>query len=239
MPARPPRHIYEGAEFLTPGAADTVDLISRTFGLNERSRVLETAYGTGEGACRLAEWHGCGVLGVDMHSLAKYTARRAALRGVADRVAFAIGDGGRLPVRDGTFDAAICIGAPSIVGTERCLAAMRRALRPGGWLAVSDWVWRATPVPHEAIPSGFDAPALTLDGYAGVVRAAGFEIDSAEALPQSAWDAYYAPIRENLAAMRAADPGLPPSQIDDELRVWDSGSGPEWWVYGVFVARAA
>ena len=59
-----------------------------------------------------------------------------------------------------------------------------------------------------------------------------------EALPQSAWDAYYTPIRENLAVMRADDPGLPHSQIDDELRIWDSGLGPEWWVYGVFVARA-
>jgi SAM-dependent methyltransferase len=230
--------IYTGQAFLTPGAADTIDLISRTFALDERSRVLEIAYGTGEGACRLAERHRCRVLGVDMHPFAKHTASKAAARGVADQVAFAIGDGGRLPVRDAAFDAAICIGAPSIVGTERCLAAMRRALRPGGWLAVSDWVWRATPVPPQAIASGFDAPTLTLDGYAGVIRAAAFEIVAAEALPQSAWDDYYAPIRKNLAAMRAADPGLPRSQIDDELRIWDSGSGPEWWVYGVFVARA-
>lgn len=238
MPSRPPRHIYEGAEFLTPGAAETVELISRTFGLDAHSRVLEVAYGTGEGACRLAERHGCSVLGVDMHPFAKHTARKAAARSVSHRVTFAIGDGGRLPVRDAAFDAAICIGAPSIVGTERCIAAMRRALRPGGWLAVSDWVWRATRVPPEAVPPGFDAPTLTLDGYAAVIRAAGFEIASAEALPQSAWDAYYAPIRRNLAAMHAADPALPRSQINDELRIWDSGLGPEWWVYGVFVARA-
>lgn len=239
MSTRPPRHIYEGQDFLTPGAAATVELISRTFGLDARSRVLEIAYGTGEGACRLAERHRCGVLGVDMHPFAKHTARKAATRGVADRVAFVIGDGGRVPARDAAFDSAICIGAPSIVGTERCLAAMHRALRSGGMLAVSDWVWRATPVPPDAIPSGFDAPTLTLDGYADVIRAAGFEIVSAEALPQSAWDSYYAPIRRNLAAIRAADPGLPHSQIDDELRVWDGGLGPAWWWYGVFVARAA
>jgi hypothetical protein len=36
-----------------------------------------------------------------------------------------------LPVRDGAFDAAICIGAPSIVGTERCLAAMRHCVFRG------------------------------------------------------------------------------------------------------------
>jgi SAM-dependent methyltransferase len=239
MSERPPMNIYAGAEFLTPGAADTIELISRSFGLDERSRVLEVAYGTGEGACRLAERHHCNVLGIDRHPLATYTARRAIARGVADRVAFAMGDGGCLPVRDAAFDAAICIGAPSIVGTERCLAAMRRALRTSGMLAVSDWVWGAAVVPSEAVVQGIDPRLLTLDGYAELIREAGFEIVSAEPLPQSAWDDYYAPIRKNLAAMRAADPDMPHSQIDDELRIWDSGLGPEWWRYGVFVARAA
>ena len=68
--------------------------------------MLEVAYGSGEGACRLAERHGCSVLGVDIHPLAKYTARKTAARGVGDRVTFAIGDGGLLPVRDAVFDAA-------------------------------------------------------------------------------------------------------------------------------------
>jgi ubiquinone/menaquinone biosynthesis C-methylase UbiE len=230
--------IYAGQDFFTPGAADTIDLISRTFGLDVRSRVLEVAYGSGEGACRLAERHGCSALGVDIHSLAKYTARKTASRGVADRVAFVIGDGGLLPVRDAAFDAAICIGAPSIVGTERCLAAMRRALRPGGLIAVSDWVWRTGNVPAEAIIDGIDPRLLTEDTYADLIRAAGFEIVSANALPRSAWDNYYDPIRKNLAAIRAEHPGVPMGQIDDELRIWDSGLGPAWWVYGVFVARA-
>ncbi len=230
--------IYAGQDFFTPGAAETVDLISRTFGLDERSRVLEVAYGSGEGACRLAERHGCSVLGVDIHPLVKFTARKTAVRVVRDRVAFAIGDGGELPVRDGVFDAAICIGAPSIVGTERCLAAMRRALRAGGMIAVSDWVWCEGKVPAEAVIEGIDPRLLTLDAYADLIRAAGFEIVSAEALPRSAWDDYYEPIRANIAAIRAEHPDWSKGQIGDELRIWDSGLGPAWWVYGVFVARA-
>jgi cyclopropane fatty-acyl-phospholipid synthase-like methyltransferase len=230
--------IYAGQDFFTPGAADTIDLISRTFGLDERSRVLEVAYGSGEGACRLAERHGCSVLGVDVHPLAKFTAQKTSARRVSDRVSFAIGDGGLLPVRDGAFDAAICIGAPSIVGTERCLAAMRHALRLGGMIAVSDWVWRVGEVPAEAVIEGIDLRLLTLDAYADLIRAAGFEIVSAEALPRSAWDNYYEPIRKNLAAIRVEHPGAPMGQIDDELRIWDSGLGPAWWVYAVFVARA-
>ena len=230
--------IYAGQDFLTPGAADTIDLISRTFPLDAESRVLEVAYGTGEGACRLAERHGCQVLGVDIHPLAKYVTQRTIARGVTDRVAFAIGDGGELPVRDGAFDAAICIGAPSIVGLDRCIAAMRRALRSGGMLACSDWVWRATLVPPEAIPDGVDVPMLSVSDYANVIREAGFEMVSAEPLPRSAWDNYYAPIRKNIASVREQYPNWEAGPITEELRVWDSGLGPEWWRYAVFVARA-
>jgi ubiquinone/menaquinone biosynthesis C-methylase UbiE len=238
MDVLPPMAIYAGQDFFTPGAADTVDLVSRTFGLDERSRVLEVAYGSGEGACRLAERHGCSVLGVDVHPLAKYTGRKTASHGVSDRVVFAIGDGGLLPVRDAAFDAAICIGAPSIVGTERCLAAMRRALRVGGMIAVSDWVWQPGDVPADAIVGGIDPRLLTLDAYSDLIRASGFEIVSAEGLPRSAWDHYYEPIRKNIAAIRAEHPDWAKGQIGDELRIWDSGLGPAWWVYGVFVARA-
>jgi len=36
----------------------------------------------------------------------------------------------------------------------------------------------------------------------------------------------------NLAAIRAEHQNEPMGQIDDELRIWDSGLGPEWWRYG-------
>ena len=146
-------NVYRGREFLTPGAIETLDVITALLPASGGARVLEVAYGTGEAACRLAESGGCSVFGVDVHPFAAHVARRAVVRGVGGRVAFAIGDGGLLPVRDGAFDVAICMGAPSIVGTERCLGAMARALRPGGALVVSDWVWAKKPVPPEAIPA--------------------------------------------------------------------------------------
>jgi len=53
-------------------------------------------------------------------------------------------------------------------------------------LAVSDWVWRADGVPPEAVVEGVAPRLLTLDGYTDLVRAAGFEVVSADALPRSA-----------------------------------------------------
>jgi SAM-dependent methyltransferase len=229
-------NIYRGMEFLTPGAVETLD-IAIALVPEGGARVLEVAYGKGEAAFRLAEHLGCSVFGVDMHTFAAQVMRRAAVRGVAGRVAFAIGDGGCLPVRDGVFDLAICMGAPSIVGTERCLAAMERALRPGGALVVSDWVWAKKPIPPEAIPPGLDIDPLTLDEYAALVRHAGFEIETAEPLPQRVWYDYYAPLRAAVKAMRAERPADVPQPIVDEIRVYDSGAGAEYWRYAVVVGR--
>jgi SAM-dependent methyltransferase len=228
--------IYAGLDFLTPGARETVGIVSTLLPATAGACVLDVAYGKGAGAFVLAERHDCTVLGVDVHAFAARVARRAAERGLGGRIAFAIGDGGRLPVRDGVFDVAICIGAPSIVGTERCIAEMARALRPGGALVVSDWVWARKPVPPEAIPLGYDIEPLTLDEYTAIVRRAGIDVVSAEPLLQSAWDAYYEPLRARIASMHAERQDIP-KPLEEELRIYDSGLGPTWWRYAVVVGR--
>ena len=230
-------NVYAGQEFLTPGAREMIDIIGRSVPLDAAARVLEVAYGTGVGACRVAERHGCRVLGVDTHPFAVHVARRASERGLGDRVAFAIGDGGRLPVRDAAFDLAICVGAPSIIGTERCHGEMHRALRPGGAVAVSDWVWARKPIPPAAIPDGYDIEPLTLDEYRAAMRGAGFEVALADPFPQSAWDEYYAPLRRTVADLRARHPEDAPQQIEDELRVYDSGLAKEYWRYVAFAGH--
>lgn len=229
--------VYTGQEFLTPGALETLDLIETLVPLREGDLLLDVAHGRGSGAFRLAERRAVSVLGVDTHEFAVLVARAAAARGLAGRAQFVMGDGGRLPVRDASFQAAVCIGGPSIIGTERCLSAMTRALCPGGWLAVSDWVWRSTPVQPEAIPAGYDIEPVTLDEYAALAAGLGCEIVHAAVLPQAVWDAYYAPVRTRVAELRARHPNEARQPIEDELRVYDSGLAADWWRYAVVVGR--
>ncbi|TAK71611.1 MAG: class I SAM-dependent methyltransferase [Dehalococcoidia bacterium] len=230
-------NIYAGLDFLTPGARETLDVVSALVPASSTARVLDVACGKGAGAMLLADRHACRVLGIDVHPFAGQLARRARERGLGDRVTFVIGDGGRLPVRGAVFDVAMCIGAPSIVGTERCIDEMARVLRPGGALVVSDWVWARKPVPREAIPLGYDIEPLTLDEYVDVVRRAGLDVLSADPLPQSASDAYYEPLRARVTAMRNERRSGVPQPIEDELRIYDSGLGTQWWRYAVFVGR--
>ncbi|MBI5287605.1 MAG: class I SAM-dependent methyltransferase [Chloroflexi bacterium] len=229
-------NLYIAQDYLTPGARETVDLVRRHVPLDAGARVLEIAPGRGTTALTLADEYGCRVLGVDLHAFVNYAQRAAIKRGLGDRVSFVRGDGGQLPVRDAAFDAAICIGAPSIVGTERCLRAMHRALCPGGAIVVSDWTWTAADPPPEAVPPHVAGPFVTLDAYASAIRAAGFRIAHGEPLPQRVWDDYYAPLRGPIADQRAADPEGPVDPIEAEMRAYDA-AGAAWWSYSAFVAR--
>lgn len=227
---------YLEFDYLTPGAEDTVGLIREHFGITNESLLLEIACGKGTTAVALAGEYGCSIVGVDFHpAFAKYAAARARERGLDPSINFVRGDGGVLPVRDGAFDGAICIGGPSIVGTERCLAAMQRALKPGSMIGISDWTWRTTAPPPEAVPAGVKPPFVTTQAYAEKITAAGFEIIHGEPMPQSAWNDYYAQIRPIIAEVRAETPDAPEDVIESEVKAYDAGG--HLWAYSAFIAR--
>jgi cyclopropane fatty-acyl-phospholipid synthase-like methyltransferase len=227
---------YLRQDYLTPGALETVDLVREHFAIDASSQILEIAFGKGTTAITLAREYGCRVTGVDSFpGFVAFARKQAEEAGVADKVSFIRGDGGVLPVRDAAFDGAICIGAPSIVGTERCLAAMHRALRPGGMIAVSDWTWRTSTPPPEAVPASVKPPFVRTEEYAEAIRNAGFEIVHGEPMPQLVWDNYYAPLRSIIAEVRAETPDAPDDVIETEVRAYDAGG--EHWAYSAFVAR--
>ena len=60
--------------------------------------------------------------------------------GHADRIRLARGDATRLPVPDGAFDAAmVAFGIRNVVDPAAALREMRRALKPGGRLAILEF----------------------------------------------------------------------------------------------------
>jgi SAM-dependent methyltransferase len=149
-----------------------------------------------------------------------------------------------LPVADGVFDGAYCTGSPQIAGGEACLREMHRALRPGGWLAVSDWVWRARPVPPEVVPPHVKVEQFMLiEEYAGWLRDAGFEPVLARVLPDFVWHDYYGPMLEHYADVRRRFPDDPEAQgwadvgYANEPRFWYETEAPRWWAYAAFIAR--
>ena len=110
-------------------------------GIGANDRVLDVACGRGAAVAPAARAVGSGgrVLGVDLSpEMAKLTAQRAA----ADRlsVEVAVMDAERLAVPERSFDKLLCgFGIFFLPDPEQALVGFRRALVPGGTVALSTW----------------------------------------------------------------------------------------------------
>ncbi len=241
------RH-YAKQEYLTPGAPETVDLIAEAVRPDGHSLLLDVACGKLEAACTLAGRFACRVVAVDIYDpFIQYAAAKLALSSVEgtwffnlrDLVAVLRADGKRLPVRAAAFDAAYCIGAPSIVGLEPCLRELARAVRPGGHVIVSDIVWRTKPGP----PLGpqwrwvaWSEPKLSRDEYAAAVQAAGLRVERTHTHSPSDWEDYWRPMFQVAAEARAqGDPAFA-EEVEAGIDLERRAAGA-FLDYATFIAR--
>jgi ubiquinone/menaquinone biosynthesis C-methylase UbiE len=111
-------------------------------GVEPGSRVLDVACGTGAASRAAARRAGAdgSVIGVDLGEPTVAVARSFAPEEGAAPIAFQQGDATALPVEDASFDVAICQqGLQFIPDRVAALREMRRALEPGGRLAIATW----------------------------------------------------------------------------------------------------
>jgi len=234
--------IYARQEYLTPGAAETVELIAEAVRPAAEAQLLEVAAGKAEAACTLAGRFACRVLAVEIYDpFVQYAAAKAWHWNLRDLVTVLRADGRRLPLRDAACEAAYCIGAPSIVGLEPCLAEMARAVRPGGHVVVSDIVWRRKPEQSLGPEWGWVAraqPRLSAGEYAGAVEAAGLRVERVHVHDRSAWEAYWRPMLRVAEEAKTAQPAdiafadEVESGVELERRAVEA-----FWDYVTFVAR--
>jgi arsenite methyltransferase len=169
-------------EELHPGGEATTRLALELMGVRPGERLLDVASGMGTSAMLAARDYGCVVEGVEYGERAVADAQRAAEEaGLRDRAGFRIGDAEALPFDDGDFDAVLCeCSLCTFEDKRRALAEIRRVLRSGGRLAISDVV-----VDHACLPRKLDLAlaavacvggALSPDGYADLIGDAGLRL---------------------------------------------------------------
>lgn len=119
------------------------------------------------------------VIGVDMTDAMLARARSNAEKAGLGRIEFRKGEVEALPVDDGSVDVVISNCVLNLVpDKDRAFREIRRVLKPGGRLAVSDMAWRAEPDPSvrrdlEALV-GCIGGALVLGDYVARLERAGF-----------------------------------------------------------------
>jgi SAM-dependent methyltransferase len=207
---------------LHPGGDALSRRLAHLAGLGPGSHVLDVASGRGRTARLLAAEFGAEVTGVELsaRSVAAAQAETEAA-GLSGRVRFLQGDAAALPAPSGAFDAVVCECALCLFADKRrALAEMRRVLRPGGVVAISD------------VTADVDDLPAALRGAAGRVACL------ADALPSEGYEALLRDARLELVATEWHDGALAAlaERVESRLRVarmLDAGAG-----YGEPIAEA-
>ena len=154
--------------------------------------MLDAGSGTGASAVHLAERFGCEVVGITVEPEGVAAgSRRARERGVSERTSFVQGDPNHVDPLVGLFDIVVVECVLSIQAhKDLTLDRVRSVLNPGGRLAMTD----VTADPH-ALPdslhdlfatAGCLNGALPLQQYEDLASGAGFTVELAEDLPETA-----------------------------------------------------
>lgn len=143
--------------------------------------LLDIGSGIGGPARTLAHRFGCRVTGIDLTAEFCEVARHLTrLMGLDSRIDFELGDALAMPFNDATFDGAYSMNVSMNIADKAAFyAEIRRVLKPGGWLMLSELAEGPgapldypTPWAASANTSFLSTPAQTRRG----LEAAGFEV---------------------------------------------------------------
>ena len=228
---------YSRSETMTPGFSRTVEIVLERVPLGVGSLVLDVPCGKGEALVQISAKAGATCIGLDTsRELVRHATRKIDRAELGAKASVVLGDGGRLPLPTGTFDACLSIGGPSGIGGHSISAVLReqaRILKPRGFLVLND-IFRDASDPNPWI--GQDHPNAS--EWWNLLRSAGLDPTFFEHFPVSAWDDYHAPMRALVAESRARAGSEALAWADRVEREIESElPRGEWANCGAFVAQ--
>ncbi len=200
--------LYESLPRQGPGNREcTARALHLCTGLPRAPRIADLGCGVGGQTLHLADLTTGSILAVDNHapSIERLRATLAA-RGLSQRVQAQVGDMAYLALPPKGFDLVWSEGALYNIGIGNAMGVCHDLLRPGGYLAFTDAVWRKEDPPPE-VKASFDLDYPTMGKAADVVRAiqlGGFAFLHRFTLPDEAWwDDFYSPMEQRIMELRS------------------------------------
>jgi SAM-dependent methyltransferase len=237
--------VYENLPRQGPGnRASTARALGLCRELPPSPTILDLGCGVGGQTLHLAELTQGSIVAIDSHApgIERLNAIIAE-RGLAQRVQALVGDMARPGQPRESFDLIWSEGALYNIGIENALRVCRGLLRPGGYLAFTDAVWRKENPPPEVHASfELDYPAMGwVADVVAAIDACGFALVGHFTLPDEAWwDDFYTPMTMQIERLRSKYAGDREAsaildQIAGEPQMHRRYSG--FYAYEFFVAR--
>jgi len=199
--------VYEALPRQGPGnLACAEQALALCTGLPASPAVLDLGCGVGGQTLHLAALTSGSIVAIDSHapSIERLKATIAE-RGLSRRVRPVVGDMAHPEVPSESFDLIWSEGALYNIGIENALRVCRGLLRPGGYLAFTDAVWRRENPPPEVKASfGLDYPSMgKVPGILTAIERCGFSLIGHFTLPDKAWwDDFYTPMQQRIEELR-------------------------------------
>jgi predicted O-methyltransferase YrrM len=200
------RIAYEALEVCNGVELATLEAAVARTGLGGGARAIDIGTGNATVAIRLAQRFGLTVAAVELDPVMAELARsRIGAAGAGDRVSLTVTRAAEMLARTEPVDLIVALGTTDVSGEgrptpEAGFIALRRSLKPGGWLLWGDIVWRAEP--PAPLRQLMELTNLYADdaGWRAAAVAAEFEVVDGRISPQDVFEAYP---RDSIAAARA------------------------------------
>jgi SAM-dependent methyltransferase len=209
-------------------------------------KVLDLGCGVGGQTFHLAELTSGTIVAVDSQAPSIERLRATVdMRGLAERIQPMVGDMAEPGLPPASFDLVWSEGALYNIGIENALRVCHGLLRPGGYLAFTDAVWRKENPPPE-VKASFEDDYPTMGRVPDVVAAierCGFSLIGHFTLPDEAWwDDFYTPMEIRIEELRRkyADDDEALAVLDQLAREPEMHQRySEYYAYEFFVAFSA
>ncbi len=200
------RIAYEVREVCNGVEMSAIESAVERTGLEPGAAAIDLGTGNAAVALRLAQRFGLTVSAIELDPVMAELARsRIDASNAGERVSLTVARAAAVLARTEPVDLIVALGTTDVSGEgrptpEAGFVALRRSLKPGGWLLWGDIVWRAEPpAPLRQIT---EVTNLYTDdaGWRAAAVAAGFEIIEGRISPQDIYEAFP---RDSIAAARA------------------------------------